>query len=236
MVDVATGWTERRAVLGRSYLVMQDAFRYILGHLPIPVLEIHPDNGSEFFNHHMLRFWKGTVKGVRLSRSRPYHKNDNPFVEQRNAHPVRAYLGYDRLDTVAQTRTLNQLYDQMWLYHNFFQPVMRVKEKIIIAEQGQRTHTRRRYDEAQTPFDRVCAAGALSSERRTQLEALRDQTNPRKLLAEIRQTLDLIFSLPGAVPGRTENVYDTLSVTNQLAPLVEDSPVTLSFEPAATPR
>lgn len=100
MIDVATGlpvrgtqtgWSEHRAVLGRSYLVMEDAFRRILGRLPFPVLEIHPDNGSEFFNHHLLRFWKDTVQGLQLSRSRPYHKNDNRFVEQKNSTLVRAY-------------------------------------------------------------------------------------------------------------------------------------------------
>ena len=63
MVDVATGWTETRAVLGRSYVVMKDAFQYTLGRVPFAVLEIHPDNGSEFLNHHLVRFWKETVKG-----------------------------------------------------------------------------------------------------------------------------------------------------------------------------
>jgi IS30 family transposase len=69
LVDVATGWSERAAVLGRSYLVMEDAFQRILARLPFPILEIHPDNGSEFFNHHMLRFWNKTIPGVQLSRS-----------------------------------------------------------------------------------------------------------------------------------------------------------------------
>lgn len=91
MIDVATGWSERAAVLGRSYRVMEDAFRRILVHLPFPVREIHPDNGSEFFNHHLLRFWKDTVQGLQLSRSRPYKKNDNRFVEQKNSTLVRAY-------------------------------------------------------------------------------------------------------------------------------------------------
>ena len=93
MIDVATGWSERRAVLGRSYLVMEDAFLCILVRLPFTVIEIHPDNGSEFLNHHMLRFWGKIVQGVKLSRSRPYHKNDNCFVEQENATLIRAYLG-----------------------------------------------------------------------------------------------------------------------------------------------
>jgi hypothetical protein len=115
MIDVATGWSERAAVLGRGQLVMEDAFRRILRRLPFAVREIHPDNGSEFFNHHLVRFWKDAVKGVRLSRSRPWHKNDNRFVEQKNATLVRAYLGDARFDSVDQTNLLNQLYQKMWL-------------------------------------------------------------------------------------------------------------------------
>jgi hypothetical protein len=102
MIDVATGWSERRAVLGRSYLVMEDAFLCFLARLPFPVRQIHPDNGGEFLNHHMLRFWGEIVQGVTLSRSRPYHKNDNPRVEQKNSSLVRAYVGYDRIDSVVQ--------------------------------------------------------------------------------------------------------------------------------------
>ena len=82
LIDVATGWSERVAVLGRGHLVMEDAFRRILARLPFPVRQIHPDNGGEFFSQHVLRFWQNLVQGVRLSRSRPYHKNDNPRVEQ----------------------------------------------------------------------------------------------------------------------------------------------------------
>ena len=211
MVDVATGWNERRATLGRSYVVMQDAFRYILKQLPFPVRGVHPDNGPEFFNHHLRRFWEDEVQNVHLSRSRPYHKNDNPFVEQRNAHPVRTYLGYDRFDTVAQTLAINELYDKMWVYHNLFQPVMRVVEKTIVSQQGQRTRIRRRYDQARTPFDRLCDAGVLPPEVQARLAALRDQTNPRQLLAEIEAQLVHIFSLPCRTPGHTEVVYDTLS-------------------------
>jgi IS30 family transposase len=115
MIDVATGWSERAAVLGRSQLVMEDACLRFVARLPFKVLELHPDNGSEFFNHHLLRLWKDIVKGVKISRSRPFHKNDNRFVEQKNATLVRAYLGDARFDTVGQTRLLNRLYDKMWL-------------------------------------------------------------------------------------------------------------------------
>jgi hypothetical protein len=137
IIDVATGWSERVAVLGRSYLVMQHAFMTILRRLPFPVCEIHPDNGSEFLNQHMLRFWGKRVQGVQLSRSRPYHKNDNRHVEQKNSTLVRAFLGNDRFDSVAQTLATNQLYEMMWIYYNLFQPVMHLKEKQVIRRYNQ---------------------------------------------------------------------------------------------------
>ena len=210
MIDVATAWSERVAVLGRSYLVMEDGFSRILARLPFPVQEFHPDNGSEFFNHHMLRFWRGLKPRPQLSRSRPYHKNDNRFVEQKNSTLVRAYLGYDRLDTVAQTLAVNQLYDKMWVYYNLFQPVMRLSEKTSVREEGQPSRTKRRFDKAATPFDRLCATMAISLEWKEQLQALRDQTNPRQLRQEIYELIDRIASLPCAVPGVTEDVHRTL--------------------------
>jgi len=211
MIDVATGWSERRAVLGRSYLVMEDVFRRILARLPFPVLEIHPDNGSEFFNHHMLRFWGHIVQGVTISRSRPFHKNDNPRVEQKNRTLVRAYLGYDRIDSVAQVLALNALYDKMWIYYNFFQPVMHLVAKEVIQEDGKPTRLKRHHDQARTPFDRLCQTSTILPEDRQLLERLRDQINPRRLRQEICDAIDYIFSLPGAVPGVTENVHLTLT-------------------------
>jgi transposase InsO family protein len=221
-IDVATGWSELRAVLGRSYLVMEDAFRYILTRLPFLIRELHPDNGSEFFNHHLLRFWKDTVQGITLSRSRPYHKNDNRFVEQKNSSLVRAYLGNDRLDTVAQTIAVNQLYDKVWTYYNLLQPVMRLAEKIVTPVEGQLTRVKRCYDQARTPFDRLCKTTAITQERRDQLEALRDRTNPRQLRQEIYDQIEYIFSLPNAVPKQTENVYLTLTTHPDLQALALD--------------
>jgi hypothetical protein len=210
MVDVATGWSERHAILGRSYLVVQDGFSRILARIPFPVVEVHPDNGSEFFNHHMLRFWDEAVQGVELSRSRPYQKNDNRFVEQKNSTLVRAYLGYDRLDTVAHALAVNDLYDKMWVFYNLFQPVMRLAEKTWIREEGQSSRVKRRYDLARTPFDRVCETKAISQGKRQELEALRDRVNPRQLRNEIYDLIAHISSLPCAAPGHTENVRLTL--------------------------
>ena len=103
---------------------MQGGFGRIIERIPFSVVEIHPDNGSEFFNQHLVRFWKEKVVGVQLSRSRPYHKNDNRNVEQKNATLVRKYFGTVRLDTPEQVTAMNALYEQMWLYYNLFQPVM----------------------------------------------------------------------------------------------------------------
>jgi hypothetical protein len=207
---VATGWSERAAVLGRSFLVMEDAFRRILARLPFPLLEIHPDNGSEFFNHHLLRFWGDIVQGVTISRSRPFHKNDNPRVEQKNSTLVRAYLGHERLDTVAQVIAANRLYDKMWLYYNLFQPVMILSEKEVIREDDKPARVKRRYKDARTPFDRLCQTNAILPEHREQLEVLRDSINPRALRQEIYDDIDHIVALPGATPGTSENVHFTL--------------------------
>lgn len=210
-IDVVTGWSERRAVLGRSSLVMEDAFVIFLARLPFPVLEIHPDNGTEFFNHHMLRFWGHRVQGVVLSRSRPYHKNDNPRVEQKNSTLVRRYLGYDRLDTVEHVLAVNRLYDKMWVYYNLFQPVMHLAKKEIVRDDKGGTRVIRRHDKARTPFDRLCETDAISAAHRGQLEALRDGINPRRLRQQIYDDLDDIFNLPCAAPGSRQNVHLTLA-------------------------
>lgn len=216
MTDVATGWSERVAVLGRSSLVMEGAFRRILARLPFPILELHPDNGSEFLNYHLLAFFKETVKGARISRSRPRQKNDNRFVEQKNESLVRAYLGFGRLDSVAQALAANQLYDQMWLYYNFFQPVLHISEKTLIVDEGQRPHLKRRYDTAATPFDRVCATNVLTATRRQELEQLRQQTNPRRLHRQVHSLLDYVLALPAA--DSPQNVHDTLAALAQPVP------------------
>ncbi len=216
MTDVATGWSERVAVLGRSALVMEAAFRRILARLPFPILELHPDNGSEFLNYHLLNFFKDTVKGVRISRSRPWQKNDNRFVEQKNASLVRAYLGFERLDSVAQVLAANQLYDHMWLYYNFFQPVLHITEKTLVVNDGQRPHLKRRYDTAATPFDRLCATPVLAAPDQQTLACLRQQTNPRRLHRQVHTLLDYVLALPAA--DGPQDVRATLAALAQPVP------------------
>ncbi len=234
MIDVATGWSERAAALGRSFLVMRDGFSRILGRLPFPVLEFHPDNGSEFFNQHLMRFWQRLIPRPQFSRSRPYNKNDNRFVEQKNSTLVRSYLGYDRLDTVAHALAVNELYDKMWLYYNFFQPVMRLAEKTWIQEEGQTSRVKRRFDEAATPFDRLCATNAISEELAEQLRTLREQTNPRQLRREINELLAYIAALPCALPGVTEDVRLTLMTSLSLKGGANHLPVLAAARPVTT--
>jgi hypothetical protein len=192
LVDVATGWSERVAVLGRSQRAMEGGFRRVLARLPFPVRELHPDNGSEFLNAHLVRFWGTAITGLTLSRSRPYHKNDNRLVEQKNDTLVRAYVGHGRLDTSEQCAALNALYDQMWVYYTLFQPVLHLIEK---TAHGTRVH--RRWDAAMPPFERLTATDALSLEQRATLEALREATNPRALRRAIHAGLDALL-LPRA--------------------------------------
>ncbi len=220
MVDIATGWSEMVAVYGRSYRVMADGFDYLLARLPFRLLEIHPDNGVEFFSRNLLRYWKEKVPELQLSRSRPYQKNDNRFVEENNHSLIRTYIGHDRLDTQAQLKALRQLYEKLWLYHNFFQPVMRLQEKEYVSSLQYRC----KYDRAKTPFDRLVEKNVLSENTRQRLVTQREQTNPMDLRNQIDGLIAHLLSLPTLNHAETVNVFETL--------IKEVHPsVTLSFEP-----
>lgn len=190
LIDVATGWSERVMVFGRSQRAMEAAFRHILARLPFDVLELHPDNGGEFFNQHLVRFWKEKVVGITLSRSRPYQKNDNRMVEQKNDSLVRQYLGYERLQTPAQIQAANALYERMWLYYNLFQPVLHLTEK-----RRKEDKVIRKWDQAQTPYARLQATGRLSQAQQEHLQTLYEQTNPLALREEIYTRLATLWEL-----------------------------------------
>lgn len=219
MVDIATGWSEIAAVFGRSYRVIADGFDFMLARLPFEVQEIHPDNGAEFFNQNLLRYWKGKIPHIQLSRSRPYQKNDNRFVEENNHSLIRAYIGYDRLDTQTQLKVLRLLYEKLWLYHNFFQPVMRLQEKEYVSP----LQYRRKYDQAKTPFERLKEKNILKVNTQLRLESLRYQTNPIALRNQIDGLISRLLSLPPLDHEETVNVFETLIKE-------ADSSVTLSFE------
>lgn len=192
LIDVATGWSERVMLLGRGQQAMEKAFHQVLERLPFAIKELHPDNGTEFFNYHLVRFWKEKVTGVHLSRSRPYQKNENRYVEQKNDTLVRQYFGELRLDTPEQIAAGNALYERMWLYYNLFQPVMHLREKMVEGDK-----VRRKWDQAQTPYQRLLATGVLSQEQ----QALYEQTNPLLLRDEIYAGLAALWETAIAQNG-----------------------------------
>jgi hypothetical protein len=176
LVDIATGWSERVAIWGRSQQTMVKGFKKVQERLPFPITHLHPDNGSEFFNDHLMRYFGQEITGLQLSRSRPYQKNDNRFVEQKNNTLVRAYVGYERLDKGCQLVALNALYEQLWLYYNLFQPVMHLVGKEVVSG-----HLYRKWDSAQTPYQRLLSSHILCSAQEARLAALYTKTNPREL-------------------------------------------------------
>lgn len=169
---------------------MEEGFTRIKGRVPFTIKEIHPDNGPEFFNNHMVRFWGEELTGLRLSRSRPYHKNDNRWVEQKNDTLVRAYLGNGRLDTqdpragsspqrVVRPNVANVANVGLLHYYNLFQPVLHLSEKRYAQEEGK---MRRKWDQARTPYVRLKQAGAgmLSQEEQERLDLLYIQVHTDK--------------------------------------------------------
>jgi len=196
LIDVATGWSERVMLAGRSYQAMREAFEQVNQRLPFAIKELHPDNGPEFFNWHLVRYWKEKVSGVHLSRSRPYHKNDNRNVEQKNDTLVRQYFGTLRLETPEQITAGNRLYEQMWVYYNLFQPVMHLVAKTVVDGK-----VRRSWDEAKTPFERLQASGVLSQAQQQRLQALYEQTNPWHLREAIYEGLALLWEQAAVSDG-----------------------------------
>ena len=192
-IDVKTGWSERIAVLGRSYSRMREAFAKFLAQCPIPVLEIHSDNGPEFMNAHLQRFFADKFRGAKFSRSRPWQKNDNRFVEQKNSTLVRAYLGRESFTTQEQADLLNELYDLMRVYYNFFQPVLRQIERSVHYNAQHAPVLRRKHDTACTPLNRLTESDVLDQKTWVWLRCTYVQTNPRRLRQEIQQLLDAIF-------------------------------------------
>lgn len=182
-VDLCTGWTERVAVMGKGEAVIMPALDQIREQLPFPLIGLHPDNGSEFLNWHVLRYCQ--ARGIQLSRSRPGHKNDNCHVEQKNWTLVRRLIGYQRLDTLPQLQWLNHLYtDLLRPYNNCFQPVMKLMAKEVV---GQRTI--KRYDTPTTPFQRLIPTGAADPAKILTLTQLYTQISPLTLKRQIDRRL-----------------------------------------------
>ncbi len=188
-VDIATGWTEQRAVWGKNYQDVIDQIKDIERSLPFPVLGFDSDNGSEFLNHHLLRYLTDRTKPVQFTRSRAYKKDDNAHVEQKNWTHVRQWLGYDRLDCSAVVPLMNALYTSEWrLFLNFFCPSVKLLEKKRIASK-----TVKRYDKPKTPFQRVLESPNVSPETKRELKEQYKTLNPFELRKALEEKLKKIF-------------------------------------------
>jgi transposase InsO family protein len=221
IVDVATGWSACRAILGRSNVVMRDALAYMLPRLPFAVREVHPDNGSEFLNHHVLRFLEQEYPGAAHSRSRGGQPNDNRLVEEKNGSVVRYYLGDRRFDTVMQTRFLNTIYEKIRLFRNFIQPVMKQITKEWMPPTAERKgYMHRQHDTARPALERLCELLGPDSAQCQTLREQRRAINPLELTRSIHADLDHLFAYPNAVSGQVENVFETLADPDRFAEAV----------------
>lgn len=204
-VDVLTGWSERFAMMGYTFNAVWHAVQVFRAHCPIPVRELHSDNGTEFINHALIAVFGEELVGVAQTRGRPGFHNDNRFVEQKNSSLVRAYLGHMPLRTQAELRALNALYQNMWLYYNLFQPVLRQTERKAVTGPNGIVRIRRKQDRARTPFQRLCeATPPISREIREHLQMLYEQTNPLALKRSIHAQIDELTSM---VTSKEEALY-----------------------------
>lgn len=176
--DVATGWNECAAHLGRGEYETLQAMQRIRSRLPFPLKGVDFDTGGEFVNWHFLR-WCTTEK-ITYTRAREGKKNDQNYVEQQNYSVVRRFVGYARIEESWQVALLNQLYEKLSNYQNFFQPVMRLKEKVRNG-----TRLTRRYDKPKTAYQRVLADATIDAEAKQRLRRRFRRLNPKKLLMEI---------------------------------------------------
>ncbi len=195
VTDIQTTWVETRAVLGRGEARVQTALDEIRQALPFRLRGIDSDNGSEFINDHLYRYCQ--AQEIQFTRGRPYKKDDNAHIEQKNWTHVRKLVGYLRYDTPAAVAALNDLYHhELRLFQNLFLPSVKLVRKERVG-----ARLRRRYDAARTPLERVQACPEADATAVAELVVLRDQLDPFVLAEAIDRKIDRLVGL--ATPART---------------------------------
>jgi hypothetical protein len=186
--DLCTGWTEVTGLLHRSQEAVSAAIHRVRQRLPFPLLGIDSDNGGEFINDLVYRYC--LAEKITFTRSRPYQKNDQAHVEQKNWSVVRHTVGYDRWETQQDLVLLECIYDDLRPYINFFQPSFK-----LIAKERIDTKTRKRYDPAKTPYQRTLERKDISLEAKAQLAHLYVQLNPVHLRRRIDQKIATLWKI-----------------------------------------
>lgn len=191
VTDRLSTWTETRALFSKKFIEMRRAMVSIERMLPFGLLSLQTDCGSEFLNYGMVDFLQNRPHPVTMTRGRPYHKNDNAHVEQKNNTHVRAIFGYDRIDNPGLVKLMNEIYEEYWCpLNNFFLPSMKLKEK---ERNGARIT--KRYESPLTPYQRLMLAPNLADGRKQELEARFKKLNPFELKRGLERKLELFFSL-----------------------------------------
>lgn len=200
LTDIFTGWTENRATWGKGGEGVLKNIKDIEACLPFNLLGFNCDNGSEFLNWHLMRYFEGKnnkkskqkskIKSkFFLSRSRPYHKDDNAHVEQKNWTHVRQLFGYDRFDNKLLVDLMNDLYRNEWsLLQNHFSPSMKLEKKQRI---GSKYH--KKYEEPKTPYQRIMENPNIPKIKKQQLKKIHEKLNPFTLQKQIQKKLKNIF-------------------------------------------
>jgi hypothetical protein len=186
--DIFSQWTENRAVWNKSAAEVLDRVRDLEAKLPFPLKGFDVDNGSEFLTWHLWRYFLDRPAPVDLRRSRPYKKNDQAHVEQKNWTHVRQLLGYERIQGAELVGLINQLYQTWGLLHNYFSPTLKLKSK---SRTGSKTI--RQYAKAQTPCQRLLASGHLSPQQRAALRTGLAELNPLQLKSKLEEQLKRLF-------------------------------------------
>ncbi|HKX18096.1 MAG TPA: transposase family protein [bacterium] len=187
-IDVATGWTELQAVWGKGHHRVGAALQDVRHALPMPLLSLHTDNGSDFLNHILVPWCR--EKHIAFTRGRPYRKNDQAYVEQRNGAVLRRYIGYDRYSTRPAFAALQAVHEPLRLYVNFFHPIRK-----LVSKERHGARVVKRYDRAQTPYRRLLASGVLPAERCATLTAQYERLNPLRLRADLQTRLEVLWKL-----------------------------------------
>jgi len=187
--DIFSGWTEGRAVWNKGAGGVLAATQDVEEALPFGLLGFDCDNGSEFLNHHLWGYLAKRRRPVEFTRSRPYHKDDNAHVEQKNWMWPRQLLGYSRLEDVALVVRICQVYKEVWgPLHNFFLPCLKLQ-----AKWREGSHWRKRYEMPRTAYDRLCRPGMLDLKQRRQLRERYDSLDPFLLKDDLERQLKQIL-------------------------------------------
>jgi hypothetical protein len=197
MTDIETTWTENRATWNKGATGVVGQIQDIEEALPFPLKGFDCDNGSEFLNHHLLRYFTDHPGKINFTRSRPYKKNDNAHVEQKNWSHVRNLFGYDRLDKPQLVPMMNDLYQHEWsLYQNHFCPSMKLESKERINSKYRKT-----YGTPKTPFQRVMQSDHIAGQVKAQLRSVHLSLNPFTLKQSIERKLRAIFKQVNVTPN-----------------------------------